>query len=160
MTKRELTTGISAPGFKQTLLFGNNEVMEGNQMYNGNQPVNATDHADPVNTEGPTDFKDENNGNFQDYTFNGTGALTSDKNKNITRIKYDNLNRPRSTIVKSSVKTTTFIQQQNSQTPQSQAVVKYRLTSCKKPPNAMQHTAFHQAKGGLLQSKKKGREKK
>lgn len=42
------------------------------------------------------------------------------------------------------------------QAPQSRVVVKYRLTSCKKPPNTMQHTAFHQAKGGLLQNKKKG----
>ena len=41
------------------------------------------------------------------------------------------------------------------QAPQSRVVVKYRLTSCKKPPNTMQHTAFHQAKGGLLQNKKK-----
>lgn len=42
------------------------------------------------------------------------------------------------------------------QAPQSRVVVKYRLTSCKKPPNAMQYTAFYKAKGGILQSKKKG----
>ena len=30
MTKRGWTTGISAPGFKQTLLFGYYEVMDGN----------------------------------------------------------------------------------------------------------------------------------
>ena len=204
---RGWTTGISAPGFKQTLLFGNNEVMEGSPMYNGNipnmewigadsvkhsycfsydscnrlthayyegsdwsepedkryslhidgydkngnitamrryglkqdgtfglvddltitynvnQPVNATDHADPVNTEGSTDFKDGNKGYFQDYTFNGAGALTSDLNKNITSIKYDNMNRPRYITVESEVKFTTFTQQQNAQTQQSRVFV-------------------------------------
>ena len=202
---RGWTTGISAPGFKQTLLFGNSEVMEGSPMYNGNipnmewtgadgvkhcyyfsydscnrltnayyegsdwsepedkryslhidgydkngnitamrrygkkqdgtfgliddltityngnQPVNATDHADPVNTEGSTDFKDGNS-YFQDYTFNGVGALTSDKNKNITSIKYDNQNRPRYISVESDVKFTTFTQQQNAQAPQSRVI--------------------------------------
>lgn len=70
-------------------------------------------------------------------------------------IEYDNLNRPRYITVESEVKFTTFTQQQNAQAPQSRVVVKYRLTSCKKPPNTMQYTAFHQAKGGLSQSKKK-----
>ena len=94
---RGWTTGFSAPGFKQILLFGNNEVMEGNQMYNGNQPVNATDHADPVNTEGSTDFKDGRLAaeGIVEYAYNGVGALTSDMNKNITMIDYDNLNHIR-----------------------------------------------------------------
>ena len=188
---RGWTTGISAPGFKQTLLFGNYEVRDGSPMYNGNipnmewtgadsvkhcymfyydsnnritdacyegsdwnepedkryslyidgydkngnitamrrygrkddgtfglvddltitydgnQPVNTTDHAEPVNTEGSTDFKDGNR-YFQDYTFNGVGALTSDRNKNITLIEYDNLNRPRKILVESDVKTGFF----------------------------------------------------
>ena len=189
---RGWTTGISAPGFKQTLLFGNYEVRDGSPMYNGNipnmewtgadsvkhcymfyydsnnritdayyegsdwnepedkryslyidgydkngnitamrrygkkddgtfglvddlaitydgnQPVNTTDHAEPVNTEGSTDFKDGNEGYFQDYTFNGVGALTSDRNKNITLIEYDNLNHPRKIQVESDVKTGFF----------------------------------------------------
>ena len=54
-------TGISTSDFKLLLLFGNYKVRDSNTMYNGNQPVNATDLADPVNTEGSTDFKDGNN---------------------------------------------------------------------------------------------------
>lgn len=204
---RGWTTGISAPGFKQTLLFGNYEVMDGSPMYNGNipniewtgvdgvkhcyyfsyddcnrlthayyegsdwsepedkryslhidgydpngnitamrryglkqdgtfglvddltityngnQPVNATDHADPVNTEGSTDFKDGNNGYFQDYTFNGVGALTSDKNKNITYIEYDKLNLPRKILVESDAETGFVSTTQEAATPQPMVFV-------------------------------------
>ena len=58
--------------------------------YDGNRLVSVTEDADPVTREGANDFI----GRGKAYTYNSAGALTSDLNRKINRIIYDNLNRP------------------------------------------------------------------
>ncbi len=58
--------------------------------YDGNRLVSVVEDADHVTREGANDFI----GRGKAYTYNSAGALTSDMNRKINRIIYDNLNRP------------------------------------------------------------------
>ena len=58
--------------------------------YDGNRLVSVVEDADHVTREGANDFI----GRGKAYTYNSAGALTSDMNRKISKITYDNLNRP------------------------------------------------------------------
>ncbi len=58
--------------------------------YSGNRLISVEEDADPVTREGANDFNDRGKA----YTYNRAGALTSDLNRKISKITYDNLNRP------------------------------------------------------------------
>ncbi len=61
--------------------------------YDGNRLVSIEEDADPVTREGANDFN-LIDGNSHAYTYNSVGALTSDLNRGISHIGYDNLNHP------------------------------------------------------------------
>ena len=56
--------------------------------YSGNRLIRVVDAADPVVTNGSMDFKDGTDTGVE-YTYNASGALTSDLNKGISGIDYD-----------------------------------------------------------------------
>ena len=58
--------------------------------YDGNRLVSVEEDAGRVTREGANDFT----GGGNTYTYNSAGALTSDLNRRIRKITYDNLNRP------------------------------------------------------------------
>ena len=58
--------------------------------YDGNRLVSVEEDAARVTREGANDFTGAGN----TYTYNSAGALTSDLNRRIRKITYDNLNRP------------------------------------------------------------------
>nr|MBP7473162.1 hypothetical protein [Prevotella sp.] len=60
--------------------------------YNGNQLSGVIDDAEKLLYTGAFDFKGKSNGT---YTYNGNGALTSDSEKGIAKIEYDNNNLPK-----------------------------------------------------------------
>lgn len=61
--------------------------------YDGNKLQTVHDDAAPVTSYESFDFKDGVSQEVE-YTYNGAGALTSDSNKGISSIEYDNLNNP------------------------------------------------------------------
>ena len=61
--------------------------------YDGNQLKSVTDDALPVNRYSSFNFIDGAN-EAVEYAYNGVGALTMDKNRGISSIRYDNLNNP------------------------------------------------------------------
>lgn len=63
-------------------------------VYAGNRLIRVNDSAERVLTSGSTDFKDIDNGNDVEYSYNGVGSLILDKNKGIDTIEYNNFNNP------------------------------------------------------------------
>jgi hypothetical protein len=61
--------------------------------YNGNQLKNAHDTGTDIGSSDSEDFKDYSKAKVE-YIYNRNGAMTSDLNKGITRIKYNSLNLP------------------------------------------------------------------
>ena len=61
---------------------------------NGNQIEKVVDAAGELQYAGSFDFRDDDNSEYVEYTYNGNGALTSDRNRGIANIDYDNLNNP------------------------------------------------------------------
>ena len=61
--------------------------------YDGNQLKSVTDDALPANRYSSFNFIDGAN-EAVEYAYNGVGALTMDKNRGISSIRYDNLNNP------------------------------------------------------------------
>ena len=62
--------------------------------YDGNQLQRVEDNAIKLLYNGSMDFKDSGDSEVE-YTYNDNGALTSDKNRGIALIEYDNCNNPR-----------------------------------------------------------------
>lgn len=60
---------------------------------NGNRITKVDDDAVPLFQYSAMDFVDTNT-DIIEYTYNGAGALTSDANRGIASIEYDNLNHP------------------------------------------------------------------
>lgn len=61
--------------------------------YDGNRLVEVEEDANPVTREDATDFNHTATSNPH-FTYNGVGALTSDRNRGIWNILYDDLNHP------------------------------------------------------------------
>ena len=79
-------------GLKDNGVYGKIDNL--NITLEGNRVVAVTDDAAPLLRAGSTDFADGSD-TTAEYTYNGVGALTSDANRGITLIEYDNLNHPR-----------------------------------------------------------------
>ena len=62
--------------------------------YSGNQLKSVTDLADDLTYSGAMDFRDGASG-AAEYTYDANGNLTSDRNKGIVSITYNELNLPR-----------------------------------------------------------------
>ena len=62
--------------------------------YDGNQLQRVEDNAIKLLYNGSMDFKDSGDSEVE-YTYNDNGALTSDKNRGIALIEYDNSNNPK-----------------------------------------------------------------
>ena len=60
---------------------------------NGNQLLKVEDDANGVDGDSVHDFNDGAH-DLIEYSYNGVGALTCDKNRGIDKIDYDNLNNP------------------------------------------------------------------
>lgn len=80
-------------GLKQDGEYGKTDNL--NITLDGNRPVKVVDDAEPLYYEGAFDFVDDDNTQDIEYTYNAVGALTSDRNRGINQIEYDNLNNPR-----------------------------------------------------------------
>ncbi len=65
-----------------------------NIQLDGNRIAKVTDDAEPVSYSGAIDFVDGANLSVE-YTYDGNGNLTSDANKGISLIEYDDMNMPR-----------------------------------------------------------------
>ena len=70
-----------------------------NVRLDGNRLLSVTDDALPVNKYSSMSFIDGADEEVE-YTYNGVGAMTSDLNRGITDIEYDNLNNPRRILFK------------------------------------------------------------
>jgi RHS repeat-associated protein len=71
---------------------------------NGNQLYNVNDAAAKIYASNATDFKNYKTGTTaQEYAYNANGAMTQDLNRGITAIKYNILNLPLQTDIKSPV---------------------------------------------------------
>lgn len=79
--------------------------------YVGNRLIRVVDAADPVVTNGSMDFKDGSDTGV-DYTYNASGALTSDLNKGISGIDYD-INGNMSKVTFSNGNTTEYVYSQS-----------------------------------------------
>lgn len=79
--------------------------------YSGNRLIRVVDAADPVVTNGSMDFKDGSDTGV-DYTYNASGALTSDLNKGISGIDYD-INGNMSKVTFSNGNTTEYVYSQS-----------------------------------------------
>ncbi len=79
--------------------------------YVGNRLIRVVDAADPVVTNGSMDFKDGSDTGV-DYTYNASGALTSDLNKEISGIDYD-INGNMSKVTFSNGNTTEYVYSQS-----------------------------------------------
>ena len=80
-------------------------------LYSGNRLVRVVDAADPVVTNGSMDFKDGTDTGVE-YTYNASGALTSDLNKGISGIDYD-INGNMSKVTFSNGNTTEYVYSQS-----------------------------------------------
>ena len=79
--------------------------------YVGNRLIRVVDAADPVVTNGSMDFKDGADTGGE-YTYNASGALTSDLNKGISGIDYD-INGNMSKVTFSNGNTTEYVYSQS-----------------------------------------------
>ena len=79
--------------------------------YVGNRLIRVVDAADPVVTNGSMDFKDGTDTGVE-YTYNASGALTSDLNKGISGIDYD-INGNMSKVTFSNGNTTEYVYSQS-----------------------------------------------
>ena len=82
-----------------------------NSSYSGNRLIRVVDAADPVVTNGSMDFKDGADTGGE-YTYNASGALTSDLNKGISGIDYD-INGNMSKVTFSNGNTTEYVYSQS-----------------------------------------------
>ena len=62
--------------------------------HDGNFLTKVVDDALPIYRSGSFKFRDDDNSEDIEYTYNGNGYLTSDRNKGIARIDYDMNNHP------------------------------------------------------------------
>ena len=62
--------------------------------HDGNFLTKVVDDALPIYRSGSFKFQDDDNTEETEYTYNGNGYLTSDRNKGIARIDYDMNNHP------------------------------------------------------------------
>lgn len=74
-------------GLKQNGEYGKIDNL--NITLDGNRPVKVVDDAEPLYYDGAFDFEDDDNSEDVEYTYNAVGALTSDRNRGITNIEYD-----------------------------------------------------------------------
>lgn len=82
-----------------------------NSSYSGNRLIRVVDAVDPVVTNGSMDFKDGTDTGVE-YTYNASGALTSDLNKGISGIDYD-INGNMSKVTFSNGNTTEYVYSQS-----------------------------------------------
>lgn len=79
-------------GRKQNQIYGKIDNL--NIELDGNRVIRVEDDALPVSYAGALDFTDDP-GTGVEYTYNGDGALTGDKNRGISLIEYDLCGYPR-----------------------------------------------------------------
>jgi RHS repeat-associated protein len=70
----------------------------------GNRIQKVTDDADPVLRYASSDFEDAADKSVE-YTYDGVGSLTSDLNRGITKIEYDNVGNLRKVLFSSGAST-------------------------------------------------------
>ena len=78
-----------------------------NLTYNGNQLTKISDSVEDPTYVGAFNFKDGAD-NSTEYTYDAVGNMTSDKNKGITSITYNDINQPQK-ITFSDGKTTEYV---------------------------------------------------
>lgn len=79
-------------GRKQNQIYGKIDNL--NIELDGNRVIRVEDDALPISYAGALDFTDDP-GKGVEYTYNGDGALTGDKNRGISLIEYDLCGYPR-----------------------------------------------------------------
>ena len=80
-------------GLKQDGQYGKIDNL--NITLNGNRVVGVEDDAAPLLYKGALDFTDNTDGGMAEYTYDGDGRLTGDRNRGIAKIGYDAAGNPR-----------------------------------------------------------------
>ena len=80
-------------GLKQDGQYGKIDNL--NITLNGNRVVGVEDDAAPLLYKGALDFTDNTDGGMAEYTYDGDGRLTGDRNRGIAKIDYDAAGNPR-----------------------------------------------------------------
>ena len=80
-------------GLKQDGQYGKIDNL--NVTLDGNRVVGVEDDAAPLLYKGALDFTDNTDGGMAEYTYDGDGRLTGDRNRGIAKIDYDAAGNPR-----------------------------------------------------------------